>query len=348
VAKRIESSVLSLSWIPSEAVTGLPKQFFSAGVTHYDEPPPDAITSMSELHRLREAARFRFANHLAAWIDVEDGRVVEAGYCGGGQMGVTTVSLAGRTARFEPVALPDRRDKPVIRDGEARFVQTAGGRAPIPAPRTVRHPPFFQLKPPDVWTTLALTLRADGSSEFEVIGASGFPRHWVYNPAGQLAAKAGLADFKDWYRTSFGKHTPWGDEDSKAYVTAVETALERQLSTTIMRGGTKPQIRTIKKGAKLTEQGAPGDEVYLLLDGVLDVVVDGEPFAEVGPGAILGERAVLERGTRTATLQALTQCRVAVAATDQLDLAALEAISHGHRREASTSDTGSSTPPGPS
>jgi hypothetical protein len=348
VAKRIESSVLSLSWIPSEAVTGLPKQFFSAGVTHYDEPPPDAITSMSELHRLREAARFRFANHLAAWIDVEDGRVVEAGYCGGGQMGVTTVSLAGRTARFEPVALPDRRDKPVIRDDEARFVQTAGGRAPIPAPRTVRHPPFFQLKPPDVWTTLALTLRADGSSEFEVIGASGFPRHWVYNPAGQLAAKAGLADFKDWYRTSFGKHTPWGDEDSKAYVTAVETALERQLSTTIMRGGTKPQIRTIKKGAKLTEQGAPGDEVYLLLDGVLDVVVDGEPFAEVGPGAILGERAVLERGTRTATLQALTQCRVAVAATDQLDLAALEAISHGHRREASTSDTGSSTPPGPS
>ena len=170
----------------------------------------------------------------------------------------------------------------------------------------------------------------------------------MYNPAGQLAAKAGLADFKDWYRTSFGKHTPWGDEDSKAYVTAVETALERQLSTTIMRGGTKPQIRTIKKGAKLTEQGAPGDEVYLLLDGVLDVVVDGEPFAEVGPGAILGERAVLERGTRTATLQALTQCRVAVAATDQLDLAALEAISHGHRREASTSDTGSSTPPGPS
>ena len=344
---RIKSSVLSLSWIPSEAVTGLPKQFFDAGVTHYDEPPPDAITSLSELRQLHDAARFRFANHLAAWIDVEAGRVVDAGYCGGGQMGITTVSLAGRTARFEPVALPDRRDEPIIRDGEARFVQTAGGRAPLPAPRTVRHPPFFQLKAPDVWTTLALTLRADGTSEFEVIGASGFPRHWVYNPTGQLAAKAGLADFKDWYRTSFGKHTPWGDEDSKAYVTAVETALERQLSTTIMRGGAKPQIRTIKQGAKLTEQGTPGDEMYLLLDGVLDVVVDGDPVAEVGPGAILGERAVLERGTRTATLQALTKCRVAVAAADQLDRAALEAISHGHRREEPASDTEPSTPPGP-
>jgi hypothetical protein len=333
VATRIESSVLSLSWIPSEAVTGLPKQFFAAGVTHYDDPPPDAITSTGELHGLRDAARFRFANHLAAWIDVEDGRVVDGGYCGGGLMGITTVSLIGRTARFEPVALPDRRDDPAIGEGEARFVQTAGGRAPIPAPRTVRHPPFFQLKPPDVWTTLALTLRADGSSEYEVVGASGFPRHWVYNPTGQLAAKAGLADFKDWYRTSFGKHTPWGDEDSKAYVTAVESALERQLSTTIMRGGAKPQLRTLKAGANLTEQGAPGDEVYLLLDGVLDVVVDGDPVAEVGPGAILGERAVLERGTRTATLRTLTKCRVAVAGADQLDRAALEAISRGHRRE---------------
>ncbi len=342
---RIEASILSLSWIPSEAVTGLPKQFFAKGVTHYDDPPPDAVTSLSDLHALRNAARFRFANRLAAWIDVEDGRVVDAGYCGGGQMGITTVSLAGRTARFEPVALPDRREQPVIRDGEARFVQTTGGRAPIPAPRTVRHAPFFQLKPPDVWTTLGLTLRADGRAEFDVVGASGFPRHWIYDPDGHLAAKAGLADFKDWYRTSFGKHTPWGDEDSKAYVTAVETALERQLSTTIMRGGAKPQIRTIKQGAKLTEQGAPGDEVYLLLDGVLDVVVDGEPVAEVGPGAILGERAVLERGTRTATLQALTKCRVAVAAADQLDRAALEAISTGHRRE-ETRDTGASTPPG--
>ena len=75
-----------------------------------------------------------------------------------------------------------------------------------------------------------------------------FPRHWVYDEQGALAAKVGLADFKDWYRTAFGKHTPWGRENSRAYVTAVETALERQLSTTIMRGGAKPDVRTVKKG----------------------------------------------------------------------------------------------------
>ena len=248
-------------------------------------------------------------------------------------MGLTTVSLAGRSAVFNPVALPDICQEPAVHGTEARFVQTSGGRAPIPAPRHVKHPPFFQLKPPDVWTTLALTIRADGTSAFDLVGASTFPRHWVYDEHGKLAAKAGLADFADWYRTAFGKHTPWGKQDSKAYVTAVETALERQLSATIMRGGTKPEIRSVKKGAALVEQGAPGNELYLLLDGVLDVVVDGEPIAEVGPGAILGERALLEGGARTATLRALTKCRVAVASADQVDRAALEELSAGHKRE---------------
>jgi hypothetical protein len=330
---RIESSVLSVSWIPSEAVTGLPKQVFEIGVTHYDEPPPDSIPTLEALAELQAAARFRFANRLAAWIEVEGGRVVDAGYSGGGQMGITTVSVVGKSARFEPVALPDLQRDPEIHGTEARFVQTAGGRAPIPAPRTVKHPPFFQLKPPDVWTTLELTIRADGTSSFQVEGASKFPRHWIYDEHGALSAKAGLADFSDWYRTQFGKRTPWGREDSRAYVTAVETALERQLSTSIMRGGAKPEIRTVKKGRTVVEQGAPGDELYLVLDGVLDVVVDGEPLAEVGPGAILGERALLEGGHRTATLVAHTKCRLAVAPGAAVDRDALLALSEGHRRE---------------
>ena len=70
-----------------------------------------------------------------------------------------------------------------------------------------------------------------------------------------------------------------------------------------------------------------------MLDGVLVTEVDGQPLAEFGPGAILGERAVLEGGVRTSTLRAVTKCRVAVARGDQLDRAALEQISQGHRRE---------------
>ena len=184
-----------------------------------------------------------------------------------------------------------------------------------------------------VWTTLSLTIHADGHSEHELFGASEFPRHWIYDQDVRLTAKAGLADFKEWYRHAFGKHTPWGDQDSPALVTEVESALERELAGHIMRGGTKPAVRKLKEGAVLTEQGPAGDEVFLLLDGVLSVEVDGEPVAEVGPGAILGERAVLEGGVRTSTLRARTRAKVAVATADQFDRDALAELSQGHRRE---------------
>jgi hypothetical protein len=327
---RHEAAVTSLSWIPSEAVTGLNKLAFGSGFTHYDEPPPDTI---GDLGALREADRFRFANDLRAWVEVADGVVVDTGYDGGIVMGSTTIGLGLRQATYAAVAF-DVLQSPVDVGGtSATFVQTVGGHTAVPAPRRVNHPPFVQLRAPTVWTTLSLTVHADGRSDFDLVGASTFPRHWVYDGDGHLAAKAGLADFKDWWRHSFAGHTPWGDQDSPAYVTEVESALERELATSIMRSGEKPSVRTLKQGATLTEQGDQGDGLYLLLDGVLAVEVDGEPLTEVGPGAILGERALLEGSARTSTLRAVTRARVAVADADQLDRAALAEISRHHRRE---------------
>ena len=92
----------------------------------------------------------------------------------------------------------------------------------------------------------------------------------------------------------------------------------------------------VKAGKVLTEQGQAGDELYLLLDGVLQVDVDGNVLAELGPGAILGERALLEGGRRTATLRALTKCTVAVAAAENVNRAALEELAKTHRREGAT------------
>jgi CRP-like cAMP-binding protein len=124
-------------------------------------------------------------------------------------------------------------------------------------------------------------------------------------------------------------------------VTAVETALERELSTLIMRGGPKPRVRRLKEGAVVTEQGAPGNELFLLLDGVVAVEVDGSAVAEVGPGAVLGERAVLEGGTRTSTLRCVTACRVAAVKADHIDTDRLAELASGHRREqAGTAEVG--------
>lgn len=327
---KVTSSVVSLSWIPSEAVRGLTSMPFDVGIAHYDQPPPDVVTDLEEL---RAADRFRFANELRAWIEVEGGRVVAWGQEGGGHIGSTTLKVGPRKMTFAAFALSDLRPEPQATESEVRFVQTAGGRTGLPAPRRVRRPPFVQLAAPLAWTTLSLTISADGSSKAELIGASPFPRHWVYDHTGKLAAKSGIIDFSTWYRGAFGKHSPWGDEDSPALVTAVETALERTLSLEMMRAGRKPSIRKVKAGKTLVEQGSPGDELFLLLDGVLAVEVDGDVLAEVGPGALLGERAILEEGRRTSTLRAVTPCRVAVAPADAVDRSALVEVSEGHRRE---------------
>lgn len=268
-------------------------------------------------------------------MEVDDGRISGYGYGdrSGGLIGSTTLKLGGKGMTFQAVAYEDLQAETEVGDGWVRFRQTAGGRTGVPAPRRVTKKPFVQFAAPTAWSTLALTLHADGRSEFEVVGASPFPRHWVYDDAGNLAAKTGLVDFTGWYREAFGLNTPWGNEDSPALVSALESALERELSVQLMRGGAKPKIRKVKAGRALVEQGAEGDELFLLLDGVLEIEHDGEPLAQFGPGAILGERAIIEGGLRTSTMRALTNCKVAVAGADQVDHDVLVELSQDRRRE---------------
>ena len=329
---RIESSVTAISWIPSEAIEGMPKIPFELGLGHYDEPPPDRLEE-GDLERLRDADRFREANELRAWIEVEDGKIAGYGHEGRGLVGTTTFRLGPKDLVFQGVAFETLQPEPEIRDGEARFVQTVGGRAGFPAPRRVKGRPFLRVNSATAWTTLALTIRADGSSDHELVGASPFPRHWIYDSEGSLVQKAGTIDFKTWYREAHGEHTPWGDEDSEPFVAQAESALERRLSRDLLQSGARLPRRKLRQDERLVEQDQPGDELYLLLDGVLAAVVDGEEIAQVGPGAILGEGAIIGEGRRTATLRACTPARVAVIAPDQIDREAMETLAAGRSRE---------------
>lgn len=332
---RIEATAISLSWIPSESVSGSLRRGFDVGLAHYDQPPTDVLAGVDDVHSLRAADRFRFANVLTAWAEVRDGRIVAAGHGAdsGLVMGSTTVRVAQLGATFRGFSLPVRQPPPEQRAESVRVVQTVGGRTGVPLPRPVPHPPFVRWQAPIVWTTLALDLHADGQVEVTLPGASAFPRHWVYGPDGRLALKSGLTDQATWVAHSFGTRTPWGEQDSPVLVTAAESELERQMSHELMRGGRPPEIRRVPAGATVTRQGDPGDELFLLLDGVLGVDVDGERIAEVGPGAVLGERAVLEGGTRTSTLTAITPARLAVAPATAVDLDRLQALADLHRRE---------------
>ena len=111
----------------------------------------------------------------------------------------------------------------------------------------------------------------------------------------------------------------------------VESQVERNLAPTVM--ASHPDLVKIDEGSKLIEQGQPGSTIYLVVDGMLRVEVDGEEVAELGPGAIVGERAVLEGGIATATVTAMTKINVARLPVAELDRSDLNRVAAGHHQE---------------
>ena len=326
---KFESSVTAVSWIPFEAVKGFLAMPFAMGLAHYDEPLPARLDDLEHWHK---KDLFREANELRGWIEVENGKITAYGQGGKGRIGVTRLKLGPKTVTVKAKAMPDICPEPVVTDTFVRFTQTCGGRTGVPAPRPVSRKPLFQIDSAVAWTTLALTIYADGHSERELVGASCFPRHWIYDDAGELVMQTGVTDFTTWINDAFGERTPWGDYDSPAMVQPVESALERELASIIV-GDSKEKSRAISKGNVLMEQGAAGDEMFLVLDGTFAVEVDGLPVAQVGPGAIVGERAVVEKGARTATVRAITPCQVVRVPRRYADERELSEIARSHRRE---------------
>ena len=90
-------------------------------------------------------------------------------------MGSTTVKVGPLARTFEAIGLPDIVAKPVKGDGWVQLHadrRRAHGRA-RPAPGAPR--PFVQWQAPLVWTTLSLTIHADGTVEGAMTGAQPLP-----------------------------------------------------------------------------------------------------------------------------------------------------------------------------
>jgi CRP-like cAMP-binding protein len=112
---------------------------------------------------------------------------------------------------------------------------------------------------------------------------------------------------------------------------SVESQVERDLSAVMM--STKPDMVKVTEGDRLITQGEPGSSIYLILDGMLQVDVDGKPVVELGPGAIVGERAILETGRATATVTAMTPVRAARIPAHDLERSDLKEVAATHRLE---------------
>jgi CRP-like cAMP-binding protein len=102
----------------------------------------------------------------------------------------------------------------------------------------------------------------------------------------------------------------------------------------IMRdGGATPRPAKVKAGKTIMAEGEEASDIVLVLDGLVQVAVGGTELARLGPGAVLGERASLGSGRRTATVRALTDCRVVSYLAADLPAKDLRELADGHYRE---------------
>lgn len=332
---RYEAAVTCLSWIPPTAVEGVFSLPFGLGVAHYDRPPPD---ERPDVEALLAADAIRFANQLRAWIDVEDSQIIAYGMSGGGRLGSTTVRLRSRGLTFAGVALPDLKPPPEVHRDWVRFTQTAGGHTGAPVPRAVPRPPFWRLTAPVAWSTIMLTIDCDGTARAEIAAASRFPRHYLYDNAGQLSHKSALIRYKDWIRQSELRDSPWGGGGGPVPVAPVRTAVERSLADDILVTGDYRQHR-LPQGALLSERPITDTEVHLLLDGLLLIEIDRQPAAEAGPGAIFDPALRTPQSKEHVTVRAQTPCRLAVLQREQLDSQALLGVAEQQTSRLRAHDT---------
>jgi CRP-like cAMP-binding protein len=66
----------------------------------------------------------------------------------------------------------------------------------------------------------------------------------------------------------------------------------------------------MQPGRVIARQGAAGREVFVLVAGELRIDRDGETVAHVGPGAFVGEMAVMNHAPRNATVTSETEATV--------------------------------------
>jgi CRP-like cAMP-binding protein len=102
---------------------------------------------------------------------------------------------------------------------------------------------------------------------------------------------------------------------------AREQYLEHLASVPLFRGLTNKELRDIaratveldiEQGKEFVTQGDVGREAFIIVEGTAHAIRNGKQIAELGPGACVGELALLDHGPRTASVVAATPLTVLV------------------------------------
>jgi CRP-like cAMP-binding protein len=69
-------------------------------------------------------------------------------------------------------------------------------------------------------------------------------------------------------------------------------------------------IQSFSAGQAIFNAGDQGTVMYVVVDGKIDIVVNGNVIDSVGPGGILGEMALIDTRPRSASAVAQTDCQI--------------------------------------
>jgi CRP/FNR family transcriptional regulator, cyclic AMP receptor protein len=67
---------------------------------------------------------------------------------------------------------------------------------------------------------------------------------------------------------------------------------------------------TFSAGSVIFEEGQPGDTMYAVIAGEVDIVSRGKVLETTGAGGLVGELALIDRSVRSASAVARTDCKL--------------------------------------
>jgi CRP-like cAMP-binding protein len=78
----------------------------------------------------------------------------------------------------------------------------------------------------------------------------------------------------------------------------------------LLKVATFASLETAVDGKVIIREGGPANAFYAIEDGTVKIERDGEHVADLGPGDVFGEQALLEKSERSASVTATSSVRL--------------------------------------